>query len=113
MGAPDAGVVTAYLTTVDKSAASKYGVDAIEAALRAETAAQARVCRVPTDPAVDYPDDLTEALCRRVAVNLAVRANPLGIQNAISELGASQVRVGGTDREVRRLEAPFRKLVMG
>lgn len=113
MAAPDLTVVKAYLATVDESLAEKWGDPALTAALAAETAAQARVCRVPTDPEAAWPADLAEALCRRVAANLAVRSVPLGVQVSLTEFGSSGVRVGGTDREVRRLEGPFRKLVMG
>lgn len=60
-----------------------------------------------------YPDDLTEALCRRVAVNLAIRALPLGLSSAMSEAYVSQSRVGGGDREVKRLEAPYRRRSVG
>lgn len=81
----------------------------ITAALAAETAAQAAVCLVPVDP----PADLREALFRRVAHNLAVRALPLGIQASMSEASVSTNRVGGTDAEVRRLEAPHRLVVIG
>ncbi|HSX66669.1 hypothetical protein [Nocardioides sp.] len=86
--------------------------------LAAEIAAQARRCRFPADPAepaapLPYPADLKEALFRRVAHTLAVRALPLGVQANLSEFGATTTRVGGTDAEVRRLEAPHRKLVKG
>lgn len=108
MAAPDLTVVKAYL-----GKSTSKDDDTIQSALSAETAAQARACRVPSDPDAQWPADLVEALCRRVAVNLANRTLPLGVQQAVSELNASQVRVGGLDREVRRLEAPHRKLVVG
>jgi hypothetical protein len=60
-----------------------------------------------------YPEDLTEALYRRVAHNLSMRALPLGIQANISEMAVSTTRVGGLDAEVARLEAPYRKRVVG
>ena len=82
---------------------------AIQDALAAETAAQAAVCRIP-DPC---PADLVEALLRRVAHNLAVRALPLGVQASIAEGAIATNYVGGTDAEVRRLEAPHRKRVVG
>lgn len=96
---------------------STWDMDAITSALDAEKAAQARVCRIPTDadpddPA-DLPADLAEALCRRVAHNLALRQLPLGVQAAMSEGGVATNNVGGTDAEVRRLERPWRKLVVG
>ncbi|MDF1705063.1 MAG: hypothetical protein P1U38_09840 [Aeromicrobium sp.] len=81
-----------------------YSAAEIRSALQAETAAQAAVCRVST-----YTADLAEALKRRVHRNLAMRALPLGLQS--DDMGA--VRVGGTDPEVRRLEGPYRKRVLG
>jgi hypothetical protein len=59
---------------------------------------------------VEWPPDLIEALYRRVAHNLALRSNPLGVSLAESEFGSTQLRVGGGDAEVRRLEAPYRPL---
>lgn len=78
------------------------------AALDAETAAQARRCRVPAE----VPADLTEALYRRVARNLAMREVPLGMQAAVGEFGAALAKVGN-DAEIHRLEAPHRKRVIG
>jgi hypothetical protein len=90
---------------------------AIDEALATETAAQLRRCTWPTDPATgdDLPDtdvpDLVEALKRRVQRNLAMRPLPLAL---VTDGGADQpVRLGGTDPEVRRLEAPFRRRVVG
>lgn len=92
--------------------------DEVTAALLAETAAQAKVCKFPPDPdspaePLPYPADLAEALFRRIAHNLALRALPLGVQANISEMAVATTKVGGTDAEVRRLEAPHRKLVLG
>lgn len=90
---------------------------AVSSALAAERASQAARCRVPvtaTETDADtWPHDLVEALCRRVQHNLAVRENPLGVETAASEFGNTMVRVGGLDGEVRRLEAPHRRLVVG
>lgn len=63
-------------------------------------------------PVDDWPDSLLEALGRRVAHNLAARQLPLGVQPGIDGLGGA-VAVGGYDREVRRLEAPYRAVVIG
>lgn len=112
--APDVTKVQAYLGP-DASADTA----AVTSALATEKAAQKSACRIPqdtTDPLVpvdDYPADLAEALCRRVAVNLANRNLPLGIQTTASEFGGSVARVGGQDREVRRLEGPYRKRAVG
>jgi hypothetical protein len=110
---PDLPTVLTYLGT-DSSWASEE----VESALAAETAAQARVVKFPPDPdapaePLPYPADLAEALCRRVAHNLALRALPLGVQATISEMAVATTSVGGTDAEVRRLERPHRKLVIG
>lgn len=91
--------------------------DEVTSALAAETAAQAKVVRFPADPEppagpLPYPADLAEALCRRVAHNLAVRALPLGVQATVTDAAALNTYVGGTDAEVKRLEAPYRKRVV-
>lgn len=90
----------------------------IEAAIAAEVAAQAAVVRFPADPPapaepLPYPADLLEALCRRVAHNLALRALPLGVSVDLTESAVATTRVGGTDAEVRRLEAPYRRRTVG
>lgn len=110
---PDLANVKAYLGT-DHS----WTDDEITAALTAEIASQARRCRLPADPPapaspLPYPDDLAEALCRRVAHNLALRGLPLGLQSTVTEMGASNMRVGGLDAEIRRLEAAHRRLGVG
>lgn len=79
--------------------------DDLQAALDAESAAQRATCRV----AAVYPADLREALLRRVARNLALRRNPLGQPQGDAEFNF----IPGRDPEVRRLEAPHRKLVFG
>jgi hypothetical protein len=97
--------VYAYLETAGASTSWEHGQ--IEAALAAEAAAQARVCRVP-DGDEEWPADLAEALLRRVSRNLALRKLPLGL--AVSEIEAT--RVAGTDIEVRRLESSHRRWVV-
>jgi len=68
--------------------------DYVQDVRAAEAAAQRSVCYVP---AGDLPDELEQALARRVEVNLT-QAD-----------GRTVVRVGSTDPEVRRLEAPFNR----
>lgn len=110
--APDITAVQAYL-----GADAGWTNAVVGSALATEKAAQAKACRIPQDnstpPVDDYPADLAEALCRRVAVNLANRSLPLGISGNVSEFGGAPVRVGGQDREVRRLEAPYRRRTVG
>lgn len=83
----------------------------VTSAYNAEKSAQASICDVPADGA-DWPADLAEALMRRVAVNLAVRPLPLGTQASITEAAIGITRVGGGDREVDRLEAPYRSIAI-
>jgi hypothetical protein len=78
-------------------------------ALAAEEAAQRRVCRVPAE----YPADMREALLRRVAVNLAKRKLPLMVLQGDADAGTASGNVPANDSEVRRLERPWRKLVIG
>jgi hypothetical protein len=112
--APTVADVKGYLT--DAGLEGSWSDDAISDVLDAEAGDQASRCRIPTDPDtgdLNYPPALAEALCRRVAHNLAVRALPLGVQATITDSASLNTYVGGTDAEVRRLEAPWRKLVVG
>lgn len=115
---PSLATVKAYLGT-----SHSWSDAEITAALAAETVAQATRVRLPadlpgllpTDPTIPqpYPLDLSEALCRRVHHNLALRALPLSIQTTITDVGASAVRLNGTDPEVIRLERPYRRMAVG
>jgi len=102
---PDLAEVKAYLSTNGETSA----LDAsITEALNAEAAAQRRVCDVPAV----YPDDLREALKRRVARNLAARAVPVAQITSFDGTNVS-TRVTRYDAEVDRLEGPFRKVDVG
>lgn len=100
-GMPDLDETRAYL---------RYDVDdtsrdsEIQNALNAEQAAQRAVCRVPAA----YPADLREALLRRVARNLALRGLPLAVLQGDGEAG--DTILPGRDPEVKRLEAPHRRM---
>lgn len=113
-GMPDVDAVKAYIESVSVPGSSWTNA-VVGEALAAEADAQARVCRVPVDtetgPA-DWPAALAEALKRRTFRNLMLRSLPLGIQQTLTETGAVGLRVG-LDQEIRRYEAPFRKLVKG
>lgn len=104
-------VVQAYLgpAYAGQSGGAAYDPELIEDALTAETAAQSAVIAEKYLTGGPYPA-LDEALCRRVARNLALRKIPLAIQT--DEL-AGAVRIGGKDPEVARLERPFRRVVLG
>jgi hypothetical protein len=97
---PNRNAIKTYLGQTGLS----YDDDQIDSALTAELAAQDAVCRIR-----DYTADLAEALKRRVARNLAMHNVPLGIQ--ADETGGT--RVGSIDPEIRRLEAPYKKRVVG
>lgn len=105
--------VIATITEVQEYLKGANGVqhdeDIVRSALDAEAAAQAHRCIIPEIP----PADLREALCRRVAVNLAVRPLTKGIEASVSPAGVGFARVGGRDAEVQRLEAPYRRMVVG
>jgi len=94
---PTVDDVETYLGT------TSYTTAEITTAYNAELAAQRHRCDIPAD----YPADLAEALCRRVAVNLSRRQNVAGFV----EGDAGLVRVPGQDVEVRRLERPFWRLI--
>lgn len=57
----------------------------------------------------DHPVTLREAIMRRCARNLALRKLPLGIE----ETEVAALRVSGKDTEIRRLEAPYLRMVVG
>lgn len=88
-------------------ASSQYTDDALTAVIATETSAQAARCRVPDE----VPADLAEALLRRVARNLAMRSLPLGVTDSSGD--ASSTYLPGSDPEIRRLEGPYRRLVVG
>jgi hypothetical protein len=106
VAAPDLTVVKTYIGNE-----GAWTDEEIGAALLAEKAAQAARCRVPLD-ADPWPEDLAEALKRRVHRNLVMRALPLGLSTTMSEATVSVTKVG-FDVEITRLEAPFRRLVVG
>jgi hypothetical protein len=96
---PDLSAVKSYLG--DTSATDEE----ISDALAAETQAQARVCTIPAD----YPDDLAQALKRRVARNLAARSVPVATFTSF-EGGGTSARVPMLDAEIARFERPFPRL---
>lgn len=102
---PDVAACQAYLG----QAAASWTAEQFADALAAEQKAQARKCRVPSPNAATWPDDLAEALFRRVHRNLAMRNLPLSVQ----QVEGGGLRIGASDPEIRRLEAPYRKVGIG
>ncbi|GAA5153831.1 hypothetical protein GCM10023340_36440 [Nocardioides marinquilinus] len=90
------------------SVATQLGktADEIRGAYHAEVASQRRRCDIE---GYGYDQDLNAALVRRVRRHLAMDPLPLGV--LVDEVGGT--RVGSTDPEVRRLEAPYRRVVVG
>lgn len=84
-----------------------HTAEEMQSALDAEAAAQRIRCDVPAL----YPADLREALLRRVARNLAMRQIPLAVPQGDAEMGPTFIP--GKDPEVRRLEAPYLRWVIG
>jgi hypothetical protein len=76
-------------------------------AILAERHAQAARCRIDR-----YGPDLLEALKRRVARNLAARRVPVASFTAFDG-GSTSTRVPTQDPEIRRLEAPYRRISVG
>jgi hypothetical protein len=105
---PTLAEVKAYLDSTQAGLSATYSDPVLTDAIAAETAAQARKCRV----LANYPDDLRQALYRRVQRNLAMRGLPLAVLQGDAETGSSAF-LPGNDPEVRRLEGPHRKLVAG
>lgn len=101
-GMPSLSMVKIYLGDTSWSDAD------ITDALAAETAAQRRRCRVPAV----YPDDLAQALKRRVARNLAARSVPIAEFTSFDGGGTSR-RVPTLDAEITRFEGPFRRRKVG
>lgn len=107
MPAPTTEDVQAYLASIGLTPTAEVLTDAYQA----EVSAQAAVCDMPAEDAT-WPGDLANALKRRVAVNLTVRGLPLGVQTSLSEAAFGVTRVGGGDREIDRLEGPFRTIAI-
>lgn len=103
VGVPTVDDVKAYLASVG---GTSYTDDEVTDALDEEIALQISACG---DRTGDYPPPLAGALKRRVARNLALRPMTLGYLTG----GEVAQRVAGFDLEIRRKEAPYRKLVAG
>jgi hypothetical protein len=103
-GMPNTDDVADYL----REGAASWETEDLADALDAEAAAQRSVCRV----GAVYPADLRQALLRRVQRNLAMRQLPLAVLQGDADSGGADY-LPRLDPEVRRLEAPHRRLVVG
>ena len=103
----------AALPTVDdvarylKGAAASWSMAELQEELDSETEHQQSKCGVRAA----YPAPLRKALLRRVQRALAMRALPLATMQGDADGGS--FLLPGNDPEVRRLEAPYRKLPTG
>jgi len=102
-GMPTVDDVARYL----KSSAASWSEAELRDELDAEFEHQQAKCGVRAV----YPVPLRKALLRRVQRALAMRALPLAVMQGDAD-GGSQL-LPGNDPEVRRLEGPYRKLVVG
>ena len=102
-GMPNVSDVAAYL---GQYAGSWSTVD-MQDALDAERGAQRDRC----GERPHYPPQLRQALLRRVQRNLAMRRAPLAV--TAGDADGSVTILPGKDPEVRRLEGPYRRLVIG
>lgn len=78
----------------------------LQQVLTAELMLQARLCTLP----LPYPDELAQALLRRVQRHIAARNLPLGLTAEGYEYGPA--RLPRYDQEIERLEAPHRAVVL-
>jgi hypothetical protein len=97
--------VKAYLASVGVPP-GRYSDTVLNQVIATEQAAQAHKCHTVR------PAPMLEALSRRVQVNLAKRGLPLGV---IEQSGDADGRpfMPTFDPEIRRLEAPYRRIVIG
>lgn len=102
-GMPNVNDVALYL----KGAASSFTQQDMQDRLDSEMEHQQGKCGVRAV----FPEPLRDALLRRVQRALAMRALPLATQQGDADGGS--FLLPGNDPEVRRLEAPYRKLVCG
>jgi len=100
-GLPTVADVEAYIEDL------AWSSDVIQGALDAEAAAQ----RARIRASALFTADVREALLRRVQRNLAMRRLPLATPEG--DAGAGGTFIPRLDPEVRRLEAPYRRLVVG
>jgi hypothetical protein len=99
--------VKAYLASVGVPP-GRYSDAVLNQVISVEQAAQSHKCH---GTGGQYPD-LNEALCRRVQANLARRALPLGVMETSGD-AEGRAFAPRADPEVRRLEAPYRKITVG
>jgi hypothetical protein len=98
----------AYLLSIGGTALqTKYTDAQLQEAIDVETELQSRKLKPGAFSAA-----ITEALCRRVYVNLSRRSYALGLIEQGGD-GDSRTFVMAVDQEIRRLEAPWRRLAVG
>lgn len=86
-----------------------WTTEELEEAMAIESAAQRRVCRIPAA----YPADLRGALVRRGARYLDMKRQMTSESSDGTDFEVPGRPPLGRDQEIRRLEAPWRKVVIG
>lgn len=105
VSAPEPAVLLTAQNVRDYAVELSHEDEVIQDAIDAETEAQARICRI-ADP---MPADLLQALKRRVLRNLSLRNQPA----LVTSPDESPSFLPSWDPEVRRLEKPYRKVLVG
>lgn len=97
-----------YLTSIGGLVlSSKYDPDQLLAVIATEQELQAKKLK-PGATGVA----ITEALCRRVYVNLSRRGYPLGVLETSGDSDGTAF-IPTIEGEIRRLEAPWRRVTLG
>ncbi len=102
---PDFEDLDAYLG----QGAHSWTTGELQEAIEIEAAAQRRVCRTPAI----FPPDLRAALLRRAARFLDMKRRQTQQDTTGSDFEVPSTVAIGRDQEIRRYEAPWRKVVAG
>ena len=97
--------VKTYLTSIGIPPGT-YSDAVLQATIDTEQSLQARACHTIRPP------EMIEALSRRVVVNLAKRKLTLGVIEQSGDAGGRPF-MPTWDPEIRRLERPHRRIVIG
>ena len=103
-GMPDVDDLDAYLASLG---GHSWSDDELQDALDTEAANQRKAIAVPAA----FGADLRQALLRRATRNLALRKLAVATMVGDADDGSSAISIPGLDREIRRYEGPYRRLI--